>query len=110
MEESLREDVIDYLATIGLRAKDSEVNRNIYKTLVRITFKVIEYSKIDPMDYLYFLDCVAHNILGVGVFNCPAGEYKINLESRNQDKKLSLLYRAMEIIKEQVINNHGMKL
>ena len=109
MEECLRDNIIEYLATIGLRAKDNEVNRSMYKTLMRVTIKVVEDSKIDPIDYLYFLDCVAHNILGVGIFNCPEGEYKVNLKSGYRDEVLNELYKVIETKKEKVANGVGTK-
>lgn len=105
MEECLKENVIEYLATVGLRAKDNEVNKIMYTTLVSLTFKVIENDEIDLVDYLYFLDCVAHNVLNVQIFNCPTGEYTVNLKSKYRDEILYELYETLEKKKYRFTRN-----
>ena len=66
--------ILPYLSSIGIRAENTRANIEAYKRLIRITFHLLSNdSKIDGLEYLHFIDCVAQNILDVPVYS---QEYK----------------------------------
>lgn len=94
------DEVIEYVSSIGMRAKDTEKNREVYKTLLNFTYEVMSRKSVEYVEYLYFLDCIAHNILGVAIFSEPLYEYKVKLELERYPACLMEMYAGLKKLKE----------
>lgn len=67
-------EILSYLSSIGIMAENTRANKQVYKSLMEITFDLLNVdNRIDGLEYLHFIDCVAQNILDVPVYS---QEYK----------------------------------
>ncbi len=83
-------EILSYLSSIGIRAENTRANRQVYKSLMEITFDLLNNDNgINGIEYLHFIDCVAQNILNVSIYS---NEYK----GKPKSKFLNRIYTELK--------------
>lgn len=102
---AFEEQIMDYVASVGVRAENTQANKQVYVALVQITYMVCKYNKDNNIyiDYLHFIDCVASNILGVPIYY---GTYK----SEPRTDKLKGIYYRLKVMHDEIDKECNQKL
>lgn len=74
-------EVLCYASSVGIRTKNTEANNTAYIQLVKFIFDCRDKG-IDSILVMYFIDCVAHNVLGVSIFQTRLYQYNVLLRDK----------------------------